>query len=157
MLPPASPAFPVIEIHITPDAEKLSPPCLTRLEQIGHHALPSCIAAARPTDNVLTGLSEIEVTLMTDPEIAAIHGEFLDDPTPTDVITFHHGEILISLNTAARQAATHGLSVPDETALYLIHGLLHLAGWDDHDPTSATAMANLQQTILQQILTELAV
>jgi probable rRNA maturation factor len=157
MLPPASPAFPVIEIHITPDAEKLSPPCLARLEQIGHHALPACLAAARPTENVLADLTEIEVTLMTDPEIATIHGEFLDDPTPTDVITFHHGEILISLDTAARQSLSHGLSVPDETALYLIHGLLHLAGWDDHDPDSAAAMATLQQSILQQTLTALTV
>jgi probable rRNA maturation factor len=157
MLPPASPAFPVIEIHITPDAEKLSPPCLTRLEKIGHLALPSCLAAALPSENVLADLSEIEVTLMTDPEIASIHGEFLDDPTPTDVITFHHGEILISLDTAARQSLSHGLSFPDETALYLIHGLLHLAGWDDHDPAAAAAMATLQQTILQQSLTELPV
>ena len=157
MLPPASPALPVIEIHLTPDAEKLSPPCLNRLEQIGRHALPACLAAALPSENVLADLSEIEVTLMTDPEIATIHGEFLDDPTPTDVITFHHGEILISLDTAARQTPTHGLSLPDETALYLIHGLLHLAGWDDHDPAAAAAMATLQQTILQQILTELAV
>lgn len=157
MLPPASPALPVIEIHLTPDAGKLSPPCLTRLEQIGRLALPACLAAALPSENVLADLSEIEVTLMTDPEIATIHGEFLDDPTPTDVITFHHGEILISLDTAARQSLCHGLSFPDETALYLIHGLLHLAGWDDHDPAAAAAMATLQQTILQQSLTELPV
>ena len=157
MLPPASPALPVIEIHLTPDAEKFSPPCLNRLEQIGRHALPACLAAALPSENVLADLSEIEVTLMTDPEIATIHGEFLDDPTPTDVITFHHGEILISLDTAARQSLSHGLSFPDETALYLIHGLLHLAGWDDHDPAAAAAMATLQQSILQRTLTELAV
>lgn len=157
MLPPASPALPVIEIHLTPDAEKLSPPGLNRLEQIGRLALPACLAAALPSENVLADLSEIEVTLMTDPEIATIHGEFLDDPTPTDVITFHHGEILISLDTAARQSLSHGLSFPDETALYLIHGLLHLAGWDDHDPAAAAAMATLQQSILQRTLTELAV
>jgi probable rRNA maturation factor len=157
MQSPASPEPPLIEIHLTPAAELLAPPSLTRLQQIGRHALPACLAAALPADNVLADLSEIEITLMTDPEIASVHGEFLDDPTPTDVITFHHGEILISLDTAARQAATHGLSIPDETALYLIHGLLHLAGWDDHDPAAAAAMAALQQTILRQTLTELAV
>lgn len=157
MLPQGSPALPLIEIHITPEAERISPPDLNRLEQIGHHAVPACLAAAIPGESVLADLSEIEVTLMTDPEIAAVHGEFLDDPTPTDVITFHHGEILISLDTANRQAPIHGLNYPDETALYLIHGLLHLAGWDDHDPSAAAAMANLQQSILQKTLAELAI
>jgi len=107
----------------------------------------------RPQHNVLTELSEIEVTLMTDPEIAAIHGEFLDDPTPTDVITFHHGEILISLETAARQSATHGLTPPDETALYLIHGLLHLAGHDDATPADREKMEAAQEIIVSAIWT----
>jgi probable rRNA maturation factor len=146
---------PLIEVHISSAAESLVPPELdiAHLAQLGSHALPACLAAARPTENVLAHLTEIEVTLLSDPEIAAIHGEFLDDPTPTDVITFHHGEILISLDTAARQAPEHGLSLRDEIALYLIHGLLHLAGWDDHDPTEATAMASLQRDLLAAALT----
>jgi probable rRNA maturation factor len=155
MQPPASSELPILEIHLSPGAPPLDPAELLRLEQIGLLALPACLDAARPTDNVLCNLSEIEITLMSDSEIASVHGEFLDDPTPTDVITFHHGEILISVETATRQAASHGLSTQDETALYLIHGLLHLAGWDDHNPDSAAAMASLQQNILNQTLKEL--
>ena len=113
---------------------------------------PLCLQSPGVDENVLAGLQDIEVTLVSDAEIAAVHGEFLDDPTPTDVITFHHGEILISLETATRQAAQHGLSVAHETALYLVHGLLHLAGWDDHDPDSAAAMASLQERLLMTAL-----
>lgn len=146
--------LPTIEIHVSEEAQPLMPAGLDtdRLIQIARHAYPACLAAARPDQNVLTDLSEIEVTLLSDSEIAAVHGEFLADPTPTDVITFHHGEILISLDTAARQAAVHGLSTPDETALYLIHGLLHLAGWDDHDPEEAAEMAALQHSLLKAAL-----
>lgn len=147
---------PLIEIHVSDTAQSLLPLGLDldRLVQIAVHAYPACLAAARPPHNVLTDLTEIEVTLLSDPEIAAVHGEFLGDPTPTDVITFHHGEILISLDTAARQAAQHTFSPSDEVALYLIHGLLHLAGWDDHEPTEAAAMANLQHTLLSAALTQ---
>jgi probable rRNA maturation factor len=123
------------------------------LRRVMKHALPLCLAAAKPGDDcVLPALPEIEATLIDDAEIARVHGEFLDDATPTDVITFHHGEILVSVETAARQAPDHGALFEHEVALYLIHGLLHLAGWHDHDPAEAHAMAETQQRILQQCL-----
>jgi probable rRNA maturation factor len=84
-----------------------------------------------------------------------VHADFLDDPTPTDVITFHHGEILISLDTAARQAAEYRLPYEHEAALYIIHGLLHLGGWDDHNPTEAADMKTLQERILKEALLKL--
>lgn len=145
---------PLIEIHVSDAAEPLLPAGLNlaRLVLIAEHAYPACLAAARPEQNVLAQLTELEVTLLSDLEIAGVHGEFLDDPTPTDVITFHHGEILISLETAARQAPLHGFNAADEVTLYLIHGLLHLAGWDDHDPTEAAAMATLQHSLLTAAL-----
>ncbi len=123
------------------------------LRRIMKHALPLCLAAAKPGDEcVLPALPEIEATLIDDAEIARVHGEFLEDPTPTDVITFHHGEILVSVETAARQGPDHGADFEHEVALYLIHGLLHLAGWHDHDPAEAAQMAETQQRILQQCL-----
>lgn len=121
------------------------------LRRIAKNALPACLAAAKPReDSVLSSLPEVEITYVSDAEIARVHGEFLDDATPTDVITFHHGEILISAETAARQAIEHGQTLDHELALYLIHGLLHLAGWHDEDPEEAAEMARTQETILQQ-------
>src|SRR5580765_7677748 len=96
-------------------------------------AIPLCLAAAKSPDNELSRLGEIEVSLVSDEEISRIHREFLDDPSPTDVITFPHGEIFISLDTAERQAKENDQPYEREVALYLIHALLHLAGWDDQD------------------------
>ncbi len=116
-------------------------------------AVPDCLAQGKEReDAVLATLEEVEITFVDDAEIARVHGEFLDDPTPTDVITFHHGEILISTETAARQAVDHGQPFDHELALYAIHGLLHLAGWHDEDPAEAEAMARVQAGILKEAL-----
>ena len=78
------------------------------------------------------------LTLLDDEAIAAVHGDFLDDPSPTDVITFHHGEILISSETAVAGGNGAGparlrakpLSTP-------FTGLLHLHGHTDADSRRA--------------------
>jgi probable rRNA maturation factor len=136
--------------------QKAHPLPLPRLRRIGKAALPACLAAVRSPDAPLISLPEIEITIVNDADIARVHGDFLDDPTPTDVITFHHGEILISADTALRQGREHGQSLDHETALYLVHGLLHLAGWDDHEEGEARAMAQLQEGILRDAKDSLA-
>jgi probable rRNA maturation factor len=123
-------------------------PDLPWLRRIIRRALPDCLAAVKSADAPLAALEEVEITLIDDPEIARVHADFLDDPEPTDVITFHHGEILISADTAVRQAVEHGETVDHELALYAVHGLLHLAGWEDEDPGEAAAMAERQALIL---------
>lgn len=122
------------------------------LRRVGKAALPGCLAALKVPAAPLASLAEIEITIINDADIARVHGDFLDDPTPTDVITFHHGEILISADTARRQGREHGQSVDHEVALYLVHGLMHLAGWDDHEADEAREMARRQSEILQHAL-----
>lgn len=119
---------------------------------IAERALPACLAACKMDDAPLRHLHEIDIVFVSDRTIARVHGEFLQDPTPTDVITFHHGEIIISLDTAQRQCLHHGLSYEHESALYIVHGLLHLAGWDDHDAAEAEAMHALQNRILANVI-----
>jgi probable rRNA maturation factor len=114
-------------------------------------ALPLCLAAAKSPDCELSRLEEIEVSLVSDEEISRVHGEFLADPTPTDVITFPHGEIFISLDTAERQAKENNEPYEREVELYLIHALLHLAGWDDREETSREAMRRKQAAILDSV------
>jgi probable rRNA maturation factor len=132
-------------------------PRLRWLKKLAITALPHCQAQAKHADAPLLHLEDIEITLVSDADIARVHGEFLDDPTPTDVITFHHGEILISADTAAAVAPEHGHSLDQELALYLIHGLLHLGGWEDEADDEAAAMAVAQQNILQHCLSILPV
>ncbi|MEN3941252.1 rRNA maturation RNase YbeY [Prosthecobacter sp. SYSU 5D2] len=132
--------------------QKTRRPDLPLLRRLVKAALPHCLAAAKSPDAPLHELEEIEFTVVSDDEIEAVHAEFLDDPTPTDVITFHHGEILVSADTALRQGADHGMPFDHELALYMIHGLMHLAGWDDHEETEAAEMTRLQEAILQKVL-----
>ncbi len=120
------------------------------LEKIGNDAVRPVLTLQKD-DAPLSALEEVEISIISDGEIARVHGEFLGDPTPTDVITFHHGEILISADTAARQGAEHGQPRDHELALYLIHGLMHLAGWDDHESAEGAEMARHQEAILAQV------
>ena len=125
---------------------------LVWLEEQARAALPVCLASHGSEEVLLGGLDEIEVSLVTDEAIAVVHGEFMDDPTPTDVITFHHGEILVSLETARREGPGHGNSVAEETLLYIIHGLLHLNGHTDLQEPDRTAMQRVQESILARLL-----
>ena len=83
--------------------------------------------------------------------MARVHGDFMDDPTETDVITFPYGEILVCPAVARDRAASYGLEVEQEVLLYALHGLLHLVGYDDTTPKSAKEMARAQTRLLKQL------
>lgn len=125
---------------------------MDRLGEQALTALPRCLASRGREEPVLGSLEEVEVSLISDEIIAGVHGEFMNDPTPTDVITFHHGEILVSVDTARRVAPLHGNSVAEETLLYIIHGLLHLNGHNDQVEPDRSVMYREQESILRQIL-----
>jgi len=89
---------------------------------------------------------------MTDGELSALHGQFLGDPAPTDVITFppnpafgSAGEICVSVDAARRQP---GRDFSDELTLYVVHGWLHLAGHDDLQPAKKRRMRRAEQKAL---------
>lgn len=90
---------------------------------------------------------ELSLVFLTDPALAQLHADFMDDPSPTDVITFEGdpavglaGEICVSVDTAAAYARGHGRDFATELTLYLVHGWLHLAGYDDLRPAKKRRM-----------------
>lgn len=90
---------------------------------------------------------ELSLVFLTDAALAQLHADYLGDPTTTDVITFDGnpalgsaGEICVSADTAAAYAQAHGRNFSDELTLYLVHGWLHLAGYDDLQPAKKRAM-----------------
>src|SRR5687768_16667564 len=90
---------------------------------------------------------ELSLVFLTDAALAQLHANFLADPTTTDVITFEGnaaagiaGEICVSVDTASRYAKDHGRDFSDELTLYLVHGWLHLAGFDDLKPAKKRVM-----------------
>ncbi len=64
----------------------------------------------------------------------------LDDSPPFEGVPCLLGEVVISLPTAARQAQDYGWPIDEMLDYYLIHGILHLLGYDHHDPQEANAM-----------------
>jgi len=117
-------------------------------------AVRACISAG------LTAIAEGELSIVfvADYEIADIHAKFMDDPTPTDVITFDAdpemesaGEICVSVDTAARECSNNGCSFSEEMTLYVVHGLLHLAGYDDRSPEDLAQMRAAERKAMDHL------
>ena len=125
-----------------------------RLKDRTTKALPQIFDAPGPGNCDLPSLETVEISVVSDEVISAVHGEFLNDPTPTDVITFPHGEILISYDTASRSAKEHEHGVIDELFLYVLHGLLHLNGHLDDDEPQREAMHQIQNRIWNEVSSE---
>lgn len=124
-----------------------------RLESALREMLPALLAQPKGFDHVLSMLDDLELSLVDDESIAAVHGEFLDDPTPTDVITFHHGEILVSYDTALRYSSEGGLCREEEIFRYLVHGLVHLHGYLDALPEQRAELFAVQEPLVKRFWT----
>jgi probable rRNA maturation factor len=94
---------------------------------------------------------DIHVVFVSDARIAEIHRNFLSVDGPSDVISFRDGEIVISVDTAERQATRFSTSLRRELQLYFVHGLLHLAGLDDHTEDGFEKMSKAQQKIVKEV------
>ncbi len=93
----------------------------------------------------------VSLLLTDDAEIAQIHDRFLGDATPTDVISFAidgSAELVISKETAARCAREREHAVVAEVALYVVHGLLHLCGYDDRGARARARMRRAERSVL---------
>lgn len=103
----------------------------------------------------LAGLGEVEVTFVSDAAIAKVHRDFMDIAGATDVITFDHGEIVISPETARGNAERFGRPLDEELARYIVHGLLHLNGYEDKAPADFARMHAVQEEVLALCLKKL--
>jgi probable rRNA maturation factor len=118
-------------------------------------ALENCREHSADGRFALKAIEEVEVAIVSDRVIAAVHERFMNIPGATDVLTFEHGEIVASAQTAVAQARRYGHRVEQELALYIIHGLLHLNGYDDLKRSDAARMRRTQQRILRACLARL--
>ncbi len=114
------------------------------------------------------GVDEAEVDLVFcgDKRIAELNEQWLDRPGPTDVLTFDlsdrtgndsgrlEGEIYIDLTQAARQAPEFDVSLDEEIRRLIIHGILHLIGFDDTGSTVETERMRTHQEALVEAWTE---
>ena len=136
---------PAILLRNAQRALRLDVPDLRRFSE---RALRLCFEEPADKRGELDSLAEISIVLVSDRRMAALHKQFMNIDGPTDVLTFQHGEIFISVETAQENAAQFGTTTDDEIRLYIVHGLLHLRGFDDLTPAQARRMDSVQQRIV---------
>lgn len=100
--------------------------------------------------------AEISVAIIDDPSMHELNRRYLNHDEPTDVLSFVlesdegalEGEIIVSADTAASTAIRFGWAAEDELLLYVIHGALHLVGYDDLDPAAKSEMRRQERVCL---------
>lgn len=112
-------------------------------------------------------LAELSLLLMDVDAMAELHVKWMDEPGPTDVMSFpmdeldtaRHpdtagpgpallGDVVLCPAVAAEQARDNGHSLDEELQLLTVHGILHLLGYDHAEPAEEKAMFALQGDLL---------
>jgi probable rRNA maturation factor len=110
--------------------------------------------------------AELSVLLVDEPTMERLHVHYLDEPGPTDVLSFPMdelrppkgdeptppgllGDVVLCPTVAERQAAAAGHSTDAELDLLMVHGILHLLGYDHAEPGGEREMFGLQAELLQ--------
>ena len=104
--------------------------------------------------------AEISLAFVDNSTIHILNKRYLQHDEPTDVLSFPlsdanatklAGELVIGVEVALVQAQERGHDVQVELALYVIHGLLHLCGYDDHEDDDRRAMRERERFYLKQL------
>ena len=110
--------------------------------------------------------AELAIMFVDEPAMEALHIQWMDEPGPTDVLSFpmdelrpgteHEptpagllGDIVICPAVAERQADTAGHETMNEILLLTAHGILHLLGFDHSEPEEEKEMFGIQKSILE--------
>ena len=113
--------------------------------------------------------AELSVVLVDEPAMEQLHVQWMDEPGPTDVLSFPMdelrpgadgedspagllGDVVLCPQVAARQAVTAGHGTQDELLLLTTHGILHLLGYDHAEPDEEREMFGLQRRLLLEFL-----
>ena len=118
----------------------------------------------RVTETVLSGEridnAEIGLAFVDNQTIQQLNRRYLQHDEPTDVLSFPSGdgpgnklggELVIGAEVARAEAESRGHSLDAELALYVIHGLLHLCGYDDSNEAMAAVMRRRQAELLESV------
>ena len=112
--------------------------------------------------------AELSILIVDDQQIAQLNHQYLNREGPTNVIAFSMrqgpfsdiapnllGDVVISADTAQREAQSAGISMQDRFDQLLIHGTLHLLGYDhEHSAAEARKMEEKAKELLQILDTQ---
>lgn len=144
-------------------SRKRAPRC--QVEWAGEEVSPAaCRLAEAAVDAALErdGLRgcTLCVLVVDGPASARLHGEHFADPTPTDVMSFPDGsddpagggrrlgDLAVCIDVARSVATRRGRPAEEELALYVLHGCLHLLGYDDVEPDDRAEMWAVQRAVM---------
>lgn len=104
--------------------------------------------------------AELGIHLVSAKRSAEVNWQFLQHEGPTDIITFDHGstperlfgEMFICVSEAVRQAAEFGTTWEAELLRYVIHGILHLRGYDDLEPAKRRVMKREENRLVRKLV-----
>jgi probable rRNA maturation factor len=107
--------------------------------------------------------AELGINFVSAKRSAEVNWQFLQHEGPTDIITFDHGstperlfgEMFICVPEAVRQAAEFGTTWEAELLRYVIHGILHLRGYDDLEPAKRRVMKREENRLVRKLVTNL--
>lgn len=105
---------------------------------------------------------EVSIYFVETSEISQLHAQFFNDPTTTDCISFPMddaedegyrvmGDVFVCPETATSYVKIHGGDSYQETTLYVVHGLLHLLGYDDIEDEDRQKMRDAESTYLARV------
>jgi probable rRNA maturation factor len=116
-------------------------------------------AVARVLQGECVTAATLSIAVVDDPTIHELNRRYLQHDYPTDVLSFRldedadavEGEVVVSVETATRQAERFGWTPHEELILYVVHGTLHLLGYDDHNEQDRAAMREQERFYLNQL------
>ena len=146
----------------------LEPPCVTIINSLKRPQakLVNFELLRRIVSAVLKQISaacnrKLNVCVVSSTEITRLNETFLHHKGPTDVITFDYsndaspgaisGEIVICLDEAFLQAASFGTTWQSELVRYVVHGILHLRGYDDCSLTERRKMRRAEDILMRKL------
>jgi probable rRNA maturation factor len=130
--------------------------------EIGKQYVPFLRSNLRKAYGILKPpLRELSLAIVNDHTMSRLHQQFMNLPGPTDVLTFPleedkngncvSGEVIVCLPEARRRAKELGHRIQHELLLYALHGMLHLAGFDDRTNRDFVKMHAMEDKILRQL------
>lgn len=99
---------------------------------------------------------EVMIHFVSKEKISQLHENFFDDPSPTDCISFPIdeetlGEVFVCPEVAIEYAHAHNTDPKDEVCLYIVHGLLHLMGYDDIEEKDRKIMRKKEKSCMDSL------
>lgn len=136
-----------VEVEVEDDAWRL-------LRDVEAKVVHAAIAALAGGAEART--ADIVVLLTGDEAVRALNARFRDKDQPTNVLSFpaaarsgpHLGDIALAHGVCAREAASQGKRLEDHLAHLVVHGVLHLLGYDHTEEGEAEAMEARERTVL---------